>query len=94
MTRLAKKSSPEYQVVLVEYLDYLKFLVYRHRDYEENAVLRFDEEFRELANFKKFSLSDSSQRGSLSDKYFHAKSQKFEQPNGSSKVDTKKTVLS
>lgn len=74
--RLSRSVSGVYQDALTEYLEYLEFLVTRHRDYEDDAVLSFDEEFRAAARFDKFKLSNVQNRGILCDKYFHAKTRR------------------
>lgn len=71
--RLAWTRSEVYQNALKEYLEYLEFLVIRHRDYYGEAVSSFDEEFRSSAKSDQYSLSDVQHRGILCYKHFHAK---------------------
>ena len=74
ISRLAKSKS---QVAsLIEYSEYVEFLINRSVDYSTKSVLAFDNDFRNRAAFEKIGLGDSDVRGNVSDCHFHAASRK------------------
>lgn len=56
--RLANKVSGTYAESLTEYLKYHEFLVTVRCTYKDEAILKFDDDFRRTADHEKISLSD------------------------------------
>lgn len=74
--RLANTASGEYATCLSEYLEYQEYLVTMKCNYSDDAVLKFDDDFRRTAESDKLSLRDERCRKILADRYFHSASRK------------------
>ncbi len=72
--------STAHSEVAKEYVDYLEFLTTRNVDYNEKAVMLFDNDFRNRAAHERLCLSDNETRRCIADRYFHA-TQRREQPS-------------
>jgi len=78
LNRLFRSST--HSDVAREYVEYLEFLTTRNLDYNEKAVMLFDNDFRNRAAHERLSLSDNDTRRCIADRYFHA-AQRKEQLN-------------
>lgn len=56
--RLASTLSGSYAACLVELLEYQEFLATMRSNYSDDAILRFDDDFRRTAKNEKPSLND------------------------------------
>lgn len=73
--------------MLVEFLEYLKFVANMRCNYSDESVLRFDDYFRRTAKSEGLPLHDERFRKTLGDKHFHSACRKpdlsFEQAKSS-----------
>ena len=69
--------SPAHHDVAVEYAEYIQYVISRSIDYSVDAVLAFDNDFRNRVKFERSSLADSDCRRSVADRHFHAASRMF-----------------